>query len=142
MSAYKQAMLNSVQQGYLSLPEFHQIIFHGDFEIEMEGSEPFNITLFLVAGNEPSSDIFTLQKPYVIFHRYQPGLEITLGFFINPDTCSALKFLPDPNPKVMLHQIGDQLRISAFTKTLLPELMKLRGLRSYYTVVHRALLQR
>ena len=127
---------------FVSLPEFHQIIFHGDFEIEMEGSEPFNITLFLVAGNEPLSDIFTLQKPYVIFHRYQPGLEITLGFFINPDTCSALKFLPDPNPKVMLHQIGDQLRISAFTKTLLPELMKLRGLRSYYTVVHRALLQR
>ena len=130
------------RNGLVSLPAYHQIIFHGDFEIELEGSEPYHITLFLVVGNESSSSIFTLHKPYVIFHQYKPGLEITLGFFINPDTLLALKFLPDPNTKVRIHQIGEQLRVSAFTKTLLPELMKLRGLRSYYTVVHRAFLQR
>lgn len=128
--------------GLVTLPNGHQIIFHGNFEIEMEGSEPFHITLFLAAGNESSSGIFTLKKPYVIFHRYQPGLEITLGYFINPDTLSTVRFLPDPNPKFMSHKIGNQLRIKAFTETLLPQLMKLRGLRSYFTVVHRAMLLR
>lgn len=128
--------------GLVTLPNGHQIVFHGNFEIEMEGSEPFHITLFLAAGNESSSGIFTLKKPYVIFHRYQPGLEITLGYFINPDTLSTVRFLPDPNPKFMSHKIGNQLRIKAFTETLLPQLMKLRGLRSYFTVVHRAMLLR
>lgn len=128
--------------GIVLLPKFHKIIFHGDYKMEMEGSEPFNITLFLAAGNELSSDTFTLQNPYVIFHRYQPGLQITLGYFIDPDTCLPLTFLPDPNPKAMLHEIGNHMRIYAFTKKLLPELMQLRGLKSYHAVVHRALLQR
>ena len=128
--------------GDVSLPEGHQILFHGNFEIEMERSELFhNITFLLAAGNDHSTS-FTLEKPYVIFHRHQPGLMITLAFFINPDTFSALTFLPDPNPKVMLHQIGNQLKIKYFTKTLLPELMELRGLKSYHSVVHRDALQR
>ena len=128
--------------GVLSLPETHRIIFHGDFVIEMEGSDPFNITLFLAAGNEPSSDIFTLKNPYIIFHRHQPGLQVTLGYFVNPDTFSALTFLPDPNPKAMGHDVAKKLKVSAFTKTLLPDLMNLRGFKSYYTVVHRAFLQK
>ena len=127
--------------GLVLLPKGHQILFHGDFEIDMEGSELFHITLFLAAGNSPSS-AFTLEKPYVLFHRHQPGLMISVAFFVDPDTFSALTFLPDPNPKAMLHQIGNQLRIKAFTRTLLPQLMEHRGLKSYHTVVHRATLER
>jgi hypothetical protein len=125
--------------GLVTLPEGHQIFFHGDFEIEAEENEVFHITLFLASGNESSSGI---KNPYVIFHRYQPGLEVTLALFVNPDTLSATAFIPDPNPKVMRNQIGNQLRIKAFTATLLPQLMELRGLRSYFTVVHRAMLSR
>lgn len=127
--------------GLVSLPDGHQMLFHGDFEIEMKGSEPFQITLFLAAGNLPSTS-FALENSYVIFHRYQPGLDVTLSFFVNPDTFTALKYLPDPNPKAMLHQIGNELTVKALTETLLPELMELRGLKSYHTVVHRATLQR
>lgn len=127
--------------GLVALPDGHRILFHGDFEIEMEldKCEPFHITLFLAAGSD-SSGTFTITKPYVIFHRYQPGLEVTLAFFVEPDTLSATTFIPDPNPKVMLHKVGNQLRINAYTNTLLPQLMELRGLRSYFTIVHRAAL--
>lgn len=128
--------------GTVSLPDGHQVLFHGDFEIEMEGRDPFHITLFLAAGSVPSSNIFTLKKPYVIFHHHRPGMQATLGFFVNPDTFSALTFLPDPNPKAMLHQIGSQLRINKFTETLMPQLLELKGLKSYHTVVHRASLPR
>lgn len=128
--------------GLVELPDGHQIIFHGNFEIEMEGTEPFCVTLFLAAGSDSSVGVFPIEKPYVIFHHYQPGLEATLGFFVNPDTLSVTKFLPNPNPIVMCHKVGNQLRIKALTERLLPQLMKLRGLRSYFTVVHRAMLQR
>lgn len=126
--------------GIITLPDGHQVLFHGDFEIEPEKDEAFHITLFLVAGSE---GIFTLEKPYVIFHRYQPaGLQATFGFFVNPDTLFATAFLTDTNPKVMRNQIGKQLQIKGYTNTLLPQLMKLRGLRSYFTVVHRAALSK
>lgn len=126
--------------GIVSLPDDHQILFHGDFVIEE--SESFHVTLFLAVGTVSSSSVYTLENPYVIFHRHQPGLKITIGFFVNPNNFSALKFLPDPSPKILLHKIGNQLRIKALSMTLLPELMELKGLKSYQTVVHRATLQR
>lgn len=128
--------------GSLTLPEGHHVIFHGDFLIEDDTSGDYNITFFLAAGSDQCSDVYSLEKPYVIFHRYQPGLKLQLGFFVSPDDLSCCAMLPDPSPKVMLGNVIKQLRIPAFTKLLLPELMKLRGLCSYHSVLHRSFLQR
>lgn len=128
--------------GSLTLPSGHNVIFHGDFLIEDDASNDYNITLFLAAGSDHCSDDFSLDKPYVIFHRYQPGLKLQLGFFVSPDNLLPLTVLPDLNPKLLLHQIIKQLRIPAFIVQLLPELMRLRGLRSYHSVLHRSFLQR
>ena len=128
--------------GSLTLPNGHNVIFHGDFLIEDAASDDYNITLFLAAGSDHCSDIYSLDKPYVIFHRYQPGLKLQLGFFVSPDDLLPLTVLPDPKPKLMVHQIIKQLRIPAFIVQLLPELMKLRGLHSYRSVLHRSFLHR
>ena len=128
--------------GSLSLPSGHKVIFHGDFLIEDNTSNDYNITLFLVAGSDDCTGVYSLDKPYVIFHQYQPGLKLQLGFFVSPGDLSPLTVLPDPKPKILLHQIIKQLRIPAFIIQLLPELMKLRGLHSYHSVLHRSFLHR
>lgn len=128
--------------GSITLPNGHNVIFHGDFLIEDDTSDNYNITLFLAAGSDHSSDIYSLDKPYVIFHRYQPRLKLQLGFFVFPDDLLPLTVLPDPKPKILLNQIIKQLRIPAFIVQLLPELMKLRGLHTYHSVLHRSFLQR
>ena len=128
--------------GSLALPEGHHVIFHGDFLIEDDTSDNYNITFFLAAGSDQSSGVYSPERPYVIFHRYQPGLKLQLGFFVSPENLSPLAVLPDPQPKELLHRVIKQLRIPAFTNLLLPPLMKLRGLYSYHSILHRSFLHR
>lgn len=125
--------------GSLALPKGHKVIFHGDFLIEEEANDNYNVTFFLAAGID---DVYSLEKPYIIFHRYQPGLKLQLGFFVSPDDLSPRTILPDPNPKVFIHKAIQQLQVPGLTNRLLPDLMKLRGLRSCHSVLHRFFLNR
>ena len=70
------------------LPENHHILLHHTFhQGKREG-----FTVFLAVGEGAG---YSFEKPYVIFRRYDPGLEITAGFFISRKDLSALDYLSE-----------------------------------------------
>ena len=115
------------------LPENHSILFHGTFEVNIHGRGEYDATLFLIIGNDP-------QTPYVILHYFKVGLTVDLGFVISPDTLMPIKLLQDSDPKVFLPSIAAQLNAADHIKKVLPSILKRKGLKTYYTIIHHTYL--
>lgn len=70
------------------LPENHHILLHHTFhQGKREG-----FSVFLAVGEGAG---YSFEKPYLILRRYDPGLEITAGFFISRKDLSALNYLSE-----------------------------------------------
>ena len=77
------------------LPNGHQILFHENFEISDDAGD----TIFLAVG---SGGPYSLERPYLIHHHYEPKALIHVGYFVSPVDFSAQEFLPDKWPKQTL----------------------------------------
>ena len=77
------------------LPNGHQILFHANFEISDDAGD----TIFLAVG---SGGPYSLERPYLIHHHYEPQALIHVGYFVSPVDFSAQEFLPDKWPKQTL----------------------------------------
>ena len=82
------------------LPEDHSLLFHHTFQTGSDG-----VTLFVAVGH---SGKFSLNKPYVLWHQFMPGLQTNFGFFFSLDDLKGTELLssskekfftvnPDPN---------------------------------------------
>ena len=79
------------------LPNGHHILLHAN----LESSDRSGDTIFLCNGN---GDSYTLDKPYVIHHHYEPNIQTHIGYFVSPTDLSAQDFLPDKWPKRSLQE--------------------------------------
>ena len=122
-------------KGSVMLPENHFIVFHGTFTGETEKSDKYNSTLFLVSGDDP-------QEPYALMLCEMPGLTISLGLVVSPETLVPIKLLQDTkNPKRFLPWIANHLRALGYGRKVLPHFLKRNGLITYNTVIHHAYLK-
>ena len=78
------------------IPEGHKLLLHKTFQQSSDGS---NVTLFLCVGQMGS---FTLDKPYVLWHSFTPGLQTSFGFFLSTENLKGTEFLPDRKEKFYL----------------------------------------
>ena len=79
------------------LPNGHHILLHAN----LASSDCSGDTIFLCIGN---GDPYTLDKPYVIHHHYEPNIQTHMGYFVSPTDLSAQDFLPDKWPKQALQE--------------------------------------
>ena len=113
------------------------ILLHGTFQVEIEGQGEYEVTLFL--ARSLSSD-HSVDYPYVIFDYHKPGLTIQLGVIISQDTLMPIRLLCDKDPKVYLPSIAKQLRVAEHVRRMVPALLKIKGLKTYATILHHSLI--
>lgn len=66
--------------GLLELPPEHRVLFHCEPE-GYKGSFDKGITVFLAIGNDSRG--YTPDKPYAIYHKYDPGLQFNMAMFVS-----------------------------------------------------------
>ena len=116
------------------LPENYSIIFHGTFQGKTDRNDSYEGTLFLVSGDNPL-------KPYVLMLCVKPGLTVSLGYVISPDTLCPIELLQDQNPKIFLHDMEKHLNAFTCIQRALPHFLKMKGLKTYHTVIHHSYLK-
>ena len=116
------------------LPENHFVVLHGTFEGKSEKQDSYEGTLFLISTDNP-------QEPCALLLCVRPGLTISLGFVVSPDTLCPVRLLKDQNPKVFLPYTAKHLNAFASIKKALPHFMKMKGLKTYHTVIHHSYLK-
>ena len=84
----------------IKLPDNHQILFHYS-----KGKEYY----FLAVGQDSN---FSLRDPYVIYAHCEPGLQFSIGFYIDSKTLKFVEFLPTKEGKAMIERLAiiDQLQ--------------------------------
>lgn len=112
------------------LREGHKLVFHYTFANGRGSGE----SVFLAVGTD---DPFSLDKPYVIYHSYQPGLQIHAGFFVNCDSFAAEDFLPDKNPRIRLKDIPQITRFRDRASNVLPQIILSKGVSSFLSLLQR-----
>ena len=110
-------------QSYISLPTLHQILIHYLIPLK-NGIEE---TLFLCIGNDHDSG-YSYKKPYIIYHYFNPDrLQLSVGFFINPDDLTAQEFLPESNEKFQVDKLIPVVMFRENVHKLLPSIMNEKG---------------
>ena len=112
------------------LREGHKLVLHYTFTSSHGSGE----SVFLAVGNDHP---FSLERPYVIYHSYQPGLQIHAGFFINPDSFVAEDFLPEKNPRIRLNDIPQITRCRDRLPIILPQVILSKGISSFLSLLRR-----
>ena len=102
------------------IPDNHKLIFHSN----TRNASKLSHTLFLAVGNE---GIFSFNRPYIICHIYQHGLQLHSAFFINPNTLQAEDFLPDSDPKIRAKDIKPFSLIRENMPALLKQILLSKG---------------
>ena len=116
----------------LFLPNGHRVIFHSNRKVENDTNE----TIFLAVGDFGD---YSLTIPYVIYHRYKTGLQLSVGFFVSPVDFTFQGFLPDKFPKLMLRE-GKWEAIEQ-AKLAIPDWMRsiftAQGIVNYSSLYHQ-----
>ena len=119
----------SGQQPIVELPDKHCILIHYLINLK-EGEE----TLFLCVGNGGQ---YSVQKPYVIYHYFKSGLELSSGFFISPNDLTAQEFLPETED---IHEVAKIEPVSVFRQyihKLLPTILREKGFFTLQSLLFR-----
>jgi hypothetical protein len=77
------------------LPTGHSILVHRSYNLGKDTGD----TLFLAVGSDKA---YSLDKPYVLYHHYEPGLQLHYGIFVSAITLEAQESLQDRKPKTIL----------------------------------------
>ena len=133
-SGFQILQYSDLEDYIFTLPQGHLSIIHKRFMIN-DGTEE---TIFVCIGQNGG---FELTKPYIIWHNFRPGLEVSIGFFINPHDLSLTEAVGDSkalqNPaKTSL--LATKEKIAA----VLPRLLLDRGILKLESVIKRISLLR
>ena len=104
----------------LSLPNGHKLLLHQTVLSKSEDNS--GVTYFLCIGNDDGD--YLSNKPYIVWHRFMPGLHINYGFFISTEDFSLLSILPDKHSKVYAEHLFANLKSSGNFEMLLSSFLK------------------
>ena len=107
------------------LPKEHQILLHHS----VNDKECY----FIAVGNSGSYDF---ANPYVIYSHCEPGLQVSLGFFIDPNTLKFVNFLPLREGKVMLERLAVVDQLKAEVNITITKCLKAKGIKCLTHVLH------
>lgn len=82
--------------GSIELPHGHRILLHCEIR-DTDSSRGKGTTVFLAIGD--GSKKYPSNKPYAIYHQYDPGMYINVGMFVSADDLSVTGLLVDDEPK-------------------------------------------
>ena len=71
----------------VTLPKDHVVLLH-----HTHGDQQKGVILFICVGLDENSE-YGMEKPYVVYYTYRPGLSYSCGFFISQDL-KAVGYLP------------------------------------------------
>jgi hypothetical protein len=112
------------------LPDGHKLVLHYTFTSGHGSGE----SVFLAVGTDHP---FSLDKPYIIYHSYQPGLQIHASFFVNRTNFVAEDFLPDKQPRIRLSDMSRITRFRDRVPTVLPQIILSKGISSFLSLLRR-----
>ena len=78
--------------GSVEVPPGHRILLHCENR-DTDSTYDKGTTVFLAIGD--GSKEYPTNKPYAIYHQYDPGMFITVGMFVSVDDLSVTGLLPD-----------------------------------------------
>lgn len=104
----------------LSLPDGHKLLLHQTLSSKNDDND--GVTYFLCTGNGDGD--YLKNKPYIVWHRFMPGLYINYGFFISTIDFSPESILPDKHSKVYAEHLFANLKSSGVFEKLLSAFLK------------------
>lgn len=136
----------SVKRGELSGNELfllpgHRLLLHQTFGTNENGSE--GVTHFLCIGTNEGD--YSTNRPYIIRHRFIPGLYLDYGFFVSPEDLRPEEPLPDKHPKFYAESLVGDLKSStsfqdefssflAKVDVTLPDLLELHSKYAFFVI--------
>lgn len=81
--------------GTVQLPPGHRILLHCEVR-DTDSSHDKGTTVFLAIGD--GSKKYPSDRPYAIYHQYDPGMYINVGMFVSVDDLSVTGVLADDKP--------------------------------------------
>ena len=102
--------------GSIKLPSSHRLLLHCEAtKPSGTAANPHNdgITLFLVTGD--GSKEYPSDRPYVIYHKYGPGMYFNMAVFVSKDDLSVIKLITDDEPHHIPKMLSEDHH---FTKSL------------------------
>ena len=114
------------------LPPDHTILVHRNFSLGNDVGE----TLFLAVGKGGQ---YSLEKPYLIYHRHEPGLQLHTGFFVSPVDLVAHEFLPSECPKDLMERVEWEIieNVRAVCHVVLPQVLSEKGIVNCTSLLKR-----
>lgn len=104
----------------LILPVGHKFLLHRTFVSQNSGID--GVTFFLCVGD--GGEQFPRDRPYIIKHRYKPGLYIDMGFFISAEDLHPEELLPDKQPKAYAEALLADLQSTGMFQCLFSDSLK------------------
>lgn len=116
----------------VSLPAGHRILVHRSYNL----GEGIGDTLFLAVG---SDEVYSLDKPYALYHHYEPGLQLHYGNFVSPFNLEARESLLDRKPKTMLKGPEFDLveNFRSICRIMLPQILGEKGIANCMSLLKR-----
>lgn len=123
------------QQPTIELPKGHKLLIHETAGDIMSGN-----TVFLAVGTE-RHDRYTIDKPYIIWHYYNRGIQITFGFFISmKDNCfEAGEFLADFKQKLQIQSFHEVMQTTANINNTIPGILQAKGFYNFQSLMNRVI---
>lgn len=107
------------------VPKEHQILLH----YSVNDKECY----FIAVGNSESYDI---TSPYVIYSHCEPGLRVSMGFFIDATTLKFVDFLPLREGKAMLERLAVVDRLKEEIGDTMTKCLKAKGIQCLSDVLN------
>ena len=132
-----QCYVRPYQQETLKLPPGHRLLLH-----ETAGDRLSGNTIFVaVKINGTSEDI---DKPYVIWHYYNQGIQINFGFFIamSDGGIKAGDFLVNTQEKFRVSEFPEVIKNRNNASNVLPGVLQAKGFYSIQSLMNKVVVLR
>ena len=125
------------QQPTLELPKGHRLLLH-----ETAGDSSSGNTLFIAVGMNDVS--YGIDKPYVIWHYYNQGIQISFGFFIRvvDSHIQAREFLVDADKKIRIEDFPEVMQTRDNASNILPGVFQAKGFFHLQSLINRVVVLR
>ena len=143
--------------GSVELPPGHHLLLHCEHvRSRYKDANCFDrgITLFLAIG-DGSTKKYPADQPYVIYHKYDPGMYFNMAVFVSKDDLSVLNVVTDDKPQPTVQRLCEDshfrenihftLRTAMYRtgysslKSLLPSIKEIRSANYFIqmcTIIH------
>lgn len=121
----------NTNSGSVEFPLGHRILLHCEVR-DTDSSYDKSTTVFLAIGD--GSTKYPSNKPYAIYHQYDPGMYINIGMFVSVDDLSVTGLLVDDEPKRYAQTLCDNVNFQENIQYTLMSVLYLTGfstLKSY-----------